>query len=193
MVDQSVDYKVKLSNDAFGTYLNWTNKLGGPEMNLPVVGVFAATLLTDNTRLQDAAFTSLQSMLYAGALSYGLKYTFGRARPHELQGPFRFTPLSGHSSFPSGHTVTAFAVLTPWVLYYPHPATYTLYALATGTAISRVARDKHWATDVLAGGTIGFLTAYWLTKRHQGRPVGGLQVTPVLAHDRLSLTLRLHF
>lgn len=193
LLDKTVDYKIKPSDDAFGTYLDWTNELGGPRMTLPVVGVFAASLLTDDTRLQDAAFTSLESLLYAGALSYGLKYTFGRSRPYEEAGPFQFSPFSGRSSFPSGHTVTAFAVLTPWVLYYPHPATYTLYALGTGTAVARIARDKHWATDVLAGGTLGFLTAYWLTQRHQGSHAPDLQITPVLGYEKISLSLRLRF
>ena len=148
-------------------FLNVANEFGGPKMNIPVVAIFAASLATDNTRFQDAAFTSLQSVVYAGAISYGLKYSFGRFRPEEWGDPYHFSPFSGRSSFPSGHTTTVFAVITPWVLYYPHPVTYGLFAVCGGTALSRMAREKHWATDVLAGGTLGFLTAYWLTKQHQ--------------------------
>lgn len=164
-----------------GGYLEWTNHLGGPRMTLPVATVAVATLFTDDTRLQDAAFTSLESLLAAGAVSYGLKFAFGRARPKAGAGPYRFDPFSGHTSFPSGHSTTAFAVLTPWVFYYPGPVTYGLFALGTGTAVARLARNKHWTTDVIAGSGIGVLMGYWLTRRHQGRP--GFRALP----DRLSI------
>lgn len=175
-------------------YLEWTNHLGGPRMTVPVAAVAAASLLTDNTRFQDAAFTSLEALLAAGAVSYGLKYAFGRVRPREEQGAFAFQPFSGHTSFPSGHATTAFAVLTPWVLYYPNAATYGLFALSTGTAVARLARNKHWTTDVLAGSSIGFLMGYWLTRRHQtqqGEAIPRrLHITPSIGPDALHLSLR---
>ncbi|GIV62142.1 MAG: hypothetical protein KatS3mg044_1008 [Rhodothermaceae bacterium] len=174
----------------FGDFLDFANHFGGPGVKLPAVAVFAASLLTRDTHLQDAAFTSLQSLIYAGAISYGLKYAFGRERPFEGDGAHDFDPFSGHTSFPSGHTTAAFALLTPWVLYYPHPVTYGLFALSTGTALARLARDKHWATDVIAGGAIGFLTAYHLSKRHLAER-RRLSITPVIAPDALSMSLRL--
>ena len=112
-------------------------------------------------------------------LSYGIKYTVGRSRPHESDGTHAFRPFSGNASFPSGHTTTAFAIVTPWVMFYPHPVTYGLFALSTGTAVARIARDAHWATDVLAGAALGFTTGYWLSKRH-GAFSDNVQVTPIL-------------
>lgn len=176
----------------FGTYLDVANTFGGPDINLPVAGVFAVSLLTKDTRFQDAAFTSLQSLLYTGALDYGLKFALGRVRPDESREAIHFRPFSGKSSFPSGHTTAAFAVLTPWVLYYPHPVTYGLFTISTGTALSRIAREKHWTSDVLAGGLLGFTAAYWLTRRHQqARP--GFHLTPVATPDAFALSLRLAF
>lgn len=192
-LDAGIDRPAWSREGAFGAYLDVTNTFGGPKMNLPVAGLFAASLLTDDARFQDAAFTSLQSMVYAGALSYGLKYSVGRFRPQDGAEPYRFRPFSGSTSFPSGHTTTAFAVLTPWVLYYPHPVTYGLYGAAvTGTALSRIARDKHWATDVLAGGSLGFMTAYYLTRRHQDE-TSRLRVTPVLSYDAVALSVTVRF
>lgn len=190
LLDSDVDYHLRQpSASPFGGYLDFANELGGPGMKLPVTGIFLATLATNNTRLQDAAFTSLQAMVYAGVISYSIKFTVGRFRPYEQDGPYRFAPFSGHTSFPSGHTVSAFAIVTPWVLYYPHPITYGLFALSTGTAVARIARDKHWSTDVLAGGSIGFLTAYWLTRRHQS-DTARLSITPVLAGEDFGVALR---
>lgn len=148
-------------------YLNVVNELGGPRATIPVASVFAISLLTDDERFQDAAFTSLQSLVYSGAIHYSIKYLVGRSRPYQGEGPWSFDPFSGNTSFVSGHTATAFAILTPWAMYYPGPVTYGLLALgAGGTGIARIARDRHWATDVVAGAAIGFVTARWLSKRH---------------------------
>jgi membrane-associated phospholipid phosphatase len=180
----------KVYRGPFGDYLNFANQLGGPKVTLPVVGVFAASLATGDTRFQDAAFTSLQALAYANTINYTLKYTIGRVRPAGPGGALEFEPFSGNNSFPSGHTATAFAVITPWVLYYPGPATYGLFALCTGTAVARLARDRHWTTDVVAGGTIGFLTAYWLTKQHQGE-AARLTVIPLAGRDAAGLVLQM--
>ena len=188
-LDQNIDYGIHEFGGAAGGFLDFTNELGGPLMNIPVAGIFAVSLLTDDTRFQDAAFTSLQSLIYSGAISYGIKSTVGRFRPYEQNGSHRFAPFSGNSSFPSGHTTAAFAIMTPWVLYYPHPVTYGLFALSTGTAIARIVREKHWATDVLAGGTLGFFTAYYLTRRHQNENKR-FTITPILGANAASVTVR---
>ena len=131
------------------------------------LALFAGSLLTRNERFQDAAFTSLESILFANAITNGLKFAFGRARPQQGDSDaFRpFTP--GRTSFPSGHATMAFAFLTPWLLYYPGLQSSALVVLAGGTAVSRLAYRAHWMTDVLAGSAIGFATAWFLARRHQ--------------------------
>ena len=154
----------------WATYLNITNEMGGKRVGLPLLAVFGSTLLTKNQRLQDAAFTSLESWLYAGMITQTLKYIFGRYRPEEGEGSGIFQPFSGHTSFPSGHTTAAFALITPWILYYPHPLTYGLFALSAGTAIARIAHDKHWPSDVIMGAVIGVTVGKWLANRHNPNP-----------------------
>ncbi|MEM9996231.1 MAG: phosphatase PAP2 family protein [Bacteroidota bacterium] len=152
-----------------GAFLDAGNRLGERRAIVPAAALFGATLFTDNTRLQDAAFTSFQSALYACAVGYSLKAVIGRARPYTGDGAFGYEPFSpsrDYYSFPSGHTTMAFALVTPWVVYYPGPVTYGLLGLSTGTAIARVAHDEHWATDVLAGAAIGAVTGVFLARRH---------------------------
>jgi len=175
---------------SWGDYLDLSNKLGGPDVKYPLVGLFAVSLITDHVRFQDAAFTSLQAWAYAGAVTSGLKLAIGRYRPETGSPARRFDPFSGHTSFPSGHTTAAFAILTPWVLYYPHAATYGLFVLSTGTAVARVALNKHWPTDVLAGAAVGFFTARWLVQRHQNRQRGRVSLAPVAGADAVGLNLR---
>ncbi len=174
----------------WGHYLDITNELGGPLAVIPLIGIFEASMLTRDTRFQDASFTSLQSWIYAGLISGIYKVVFGRYRPDSGRTPTDYDFLSGNTSFPSGHATAAFAIITPWVLYYPHPTTYALFALSTGTAIARIAQNKHWPSDVLAGAAIGIFTARWLTKRHQGTgatPRRSVSLTPVVGSGALGL------
>lgn len=192
--DAPIRYGVQLGNRGlFNDFLDAMNPIGGPKA-LPVAGgIFAASLLTDDTRLQDAAFTSLQSILYAGAANYTLKYTFGRLRPETGADVREFDMFSGNTSFPSGHTATAFALVTPWVMYYPGPITYGLMAVPVGTAVARIAKDRHWPTDVLAGAALGFMTARYLSNRHLRAQQGEaprVQVTPTVAPDAIGVHFR---
>lgn len=150
----------------WAAYLDGSNELGNSRMLPATAGLFAVSLVTDDTRFQDAAFTSFQSVLYARLITNAIKGVVGRVRPEDGQGPHALLPFSGNRSFPSGHTTTAFAAITPWVFYYPNVATYGLLALSAGTAIARVTFDKHWPTDVLAGAAVGFFVGRYLSKRH---------------------------
>ncbi|MFT7550004.1 MAG: membrane-associated phospholipid phosphatase [Rhodothermales bacterium] len=80
--------------------------------------VLLGSLMTGNERLQDAAFTSLESVILANLATNSIKTLSGRARPWQEEGPGSIEPFSGNTSFPSGHATTAFAALTPFAQYY---------------------------------------------------------------------------
>lgn len=129
--------------------------------------VFLGGLMAGDDRMADAAFTALESVILANLITNGLKGAFGRARPWQGEGPDSFAPFSGNTSFPSGHSTTAWAALTPFAQYYGGATEVVLYGLAATTAFSRMATEAHWLSDVLAGSAIGFTTAYALTRRHR--------------------------
>lgn len=77
-------------------------------------------------------------------------------------------PNGGSSSFPSGHTTTAFVSaeflrqeykdVSPW---------YGIagYVVATGTGLLRISNNAHWFRDVIPGAGLGMLStriAYWI-------------------------------
>lgn len=150
--------------------------------------VFLGTLMTDNDRLQDAAFTSFEAVIMSNLVTSGLKTLFGRARPFQNEGDLDFKPFSGNTSFPSGHATTAFAFITPWLLYYPTALTPGLLVLGAGTAFTRMLTHNHWFTDVVAGSAIGFATAYVLSRRHQDER-SRIQVAPSVNLDQVGLTV----
>jgi len=93
-----------------------------------------------------------------------LKQAANRKRPCALE-PHCWANLlpPDRFSFPSGHTITAFAVATPIVACYPSLA-YGLWFCAWSVAISRVLLGMHFVSDVVAGAllgwTLGFATHY---------------------------------
>ena len=97
---------------------------------------------------------SVASALGILAFRY-LKRVTGRRRPCVLE-PHCWSTLlpPDQFSFPSGHTITAFAVITPVSLYYPDALPVLLFCAAS-VAISRVVLGMHFLSDVVAGATIG--------------------------------------
>lgn len=57
-------------------------------------------------------------------------------------------------SFPSGHTMTAFAIALAISYYYPG-LEGPLYFLAASIAVSRIVLGMHFLSDVLAGAVLG--------------------------------------
>jgi len=178
-------------NGGFGEFLRITNQAGAPyALAVPAV-VFSISLLGNNNKFQDAAFTSLQAPIYAGLVTLLVKTTFGRSRPEDSRGARDFNPFTNiNSAFPSGHATAAFAILAPWTFYYPNVFTYGLLAIGTGTAIARMERQKHWLTDVLAGSAMGLSMAYWLSQKHQGRPAR-VMLAPSLGRGGIGMSMSL--
>ncbi len=175
--------------------LDFTNRWGAWETVLPVsAGIFGTSLLTNNTKFQDAAFTSLQSLFMSKAVVGAGKFLLARKRPYHQGGPYNIQIAElGYTSFPSGHTATAFALVTPWVIYYPGPITYSLMAIPVGTAIARVAKGRHWLSDVTAGAAIGFTMAYHLSKKHLKIQSDRVEIMPVASRNSVALSVNLSF
>ena len=69
-------------------------------------------------------------------------------------------------SFPSGHTITAFAVTLSLAMFYPDAAVALLFC-SISVAASRIMLGMHFLSDVLAGAAIGSslaLGSVWLMR-----------------------------
>ena len=89
-----------------------------------------------------------------------LKPLTGRPRPCQIE-PHCWAKLlpPDQFSFPSGHTMTAFAVAVPLLLFYPTLAIGLLFC-AISIAASRILLGMHFLSDVLAGAAIGGTLGY---------------------------------
>jgi undecaprenyl-diphosphatase len=84
----------------------------------------------------------------------------GRRRPCHIQ-PHCWSTLlpPDQFSFPSGHTITAFAILTPLLVLYPE-FTLEFMFVALSIAASRIILGMHFLSDVLVGAAAGTLLGY---------------------------------
>jgi len=94
-----------------------------------------------------------------------LKRSTGRQRPCAIE-PHCWAKLlpPDQFSFPSGHTITAFAVALSLSTFYPSLLIGLLFC-AGSIALSRILLGMHFLSDVLAGAAIGSALAYgsvWL-------------------------------
>lgn len=137
----------------------------------------------DDTR-RLVGLRSVEAVLASGAVSGLLKGVIGRARPDESPDNARDFVLgrgignrSEFQSFPSGHATAAFAfasaVDAEWARLRPGRPAWVpavLYAAAALTGAARVYRDRHWVSDVVMGGAIGFVGGRAVVRWHADRP-----------------------
>lgn len=119
--------------------------------------VGAVLLAVGGVEGRQAAAEAALASASAIVLFLFLKRRAGRRRPCELL-PHCWSAISppDEFSFPSGHTMTAFAVSVPVALHFP-AASAVLYGCALSVALSRVALGMHFLSDVVAGGALGWL------------------------------------
>ena len=134
--------------DAFGNALPWVESAGAA---LSALGSSDPELSRTGYAASEAAVTSFGLVL-------GLKTVVGRARPYTGQSSHSFYPFSGSATngtdgFPSGHSIVAWSVLTPFAEEYHMP---WLYGVAALTNLSRVGSRNHWVSDTVAGSFLGY-------------------------------------
>lgn len=117
--------------------------------------VAIAVLLFGGYERFEALFAAGLSSVLSVVLFLGLKRFTGRRRPCQIEPHCWATLLPPDQfSFPSGHTMTAFAIAVPLSLFYPNFAVGLLFC-ALSIAMSRILLGMHFLSDVVAGALIG--------------------------------------
>lgn len=94
------------------------------------------------------------------AVFLGLKRAIGRKRPCAFEPHCWATLLPPDQfSFPSGHSITAFAVSVSLGLFFPS-LTVGLLFCAFSVAVSRILLGMHFLSDVVAGSALGAWLGY---------------------------------
>ena len=115
--------------------------------------------LGGKTRFEAVGAAGVSSALSVLLFSQ-LKRITGRRRPCQIEPHCWATLLPPDQfSFPSGHTMTAFAVAIPLSMFYPTLSIGLLFC-ALSIAMSRILLGMHFLSDVVAGALIGTALGY---------------------------------
>lgn len=152
---------------------------------------FGVGLIFKDHRARDTGYLAASAILQSFLVDNVVKSLAGRRRPYVADGEDhwsgpgaffrRLEDWGDHSymSFPSGHTAAAFSLATVVALQYRHSGWVPVaaYTIAAGVGLSRMALDKHWASDVAVGALIGHLVARLVVRNHNKRR----HIVPALA------------
>ncbi|MDQ6871263.1 MAG: phosphatase PAP2 family protein [Gemmatimonadota bacterium] len=158
-----------------------------------------------NRRVESVGLHSVEAILLADVLGGAIKLTVGRQRPFvDVRTPDNFQLWRGFKgdqwrSFPSGHTITAFAfastVTRESKFWWPGATWYVgtvVYGGASLVGLSRMYNNQHWASDVMAGAAIGTLVGLKVVNYTHSNPgnrldralikgkTSSIQVSPIL-------------
>lgn len=173
------DFRKAVSRRGFPTYNGdfWDGPTFYGFVQYPSIfggALYTIGLVTRENELRKTGRMLLQALAYSGTVTIGMRYLLGRHRPfvsERNQYEFSwFSAVGDTQSFPSGHTVVAFATSTilaeqidTWW------ARVILYSFAAMTGYARLYNDKHWLSDVLFGAALGFGSAKYVLSRERDR------------------------
>ncbi len=147
--------------------------------------MYAAGRLSHDRQLAELGLYGTEALLVGEGVGGLMKDVFGRARPFVDTVPnpnnwqvFRgFTGGDKYRSFPSGHTVAAFAaaaaVSSETSRWWPHGIYVigpTMYGGAALVGLSRMYENRHWASDVIMGAAIGTFAGTKVVRYHRTHP-----------------------
>lgn len=146
-------------------------------------GLYAAGRLGGNDRMADLGLHGTEAIVIGTVVTSLIKFSAGRARPYvDRKRPHDFKFMRGlhdenYRSFPSGHSLTAFAaaaaVTEETRRWWPHSTWYVaplMYGGATLVGVSRMYNNKHWASDVVVGAAIGIFTGRRVVRWQHSHP-----------------------
>jgi membrane-associated phospholipid phosphatase len=150
------------------------------------VGMYAYGRLASDEKAADLGLHGTEALAIGAVTGTLLKGLFGRERPYVKRDPFNYKLGRGfrreqYRSFPSGHTISAFAaaaaVTSETRRWWPGSEKFigpAMYGGATLTGISRIYHNRHWASDIAMGAAIGTMAGLKAVRYHHTHPGNAL-------------------
>jgi membrane-associated phospholipid phosphatase len=131
------------------------------------VSLYGIGLIRRDSKMQKTALLAGEAVADAEIVTTVLKDVDKRLRPVAVPARGNLwdtwfespgSALRGNGSFPSGHSIAAFAIATVVARRYRQHrwVPYAAYGLATLVGFSRVSLSEHFVSDVFVGGVLGY-------------------------------------
>lgn len=103
----------------------------------------------------------LLAMIVEMCITYPMKYAFMDPRPYQVYDVPALITSHVSASFPSSHAASTFCAATVTTLFYRKRG-LALLGLAAFVSLTRMYMYAHWPQDILAGMTIGIVSAFYI-------------------------------
>jgi membrane-associated phospholipid phosphatase len=167
-------------NRMLGNTATIVKTIADPGSFLIGAGLYAYGRLAKNERAADLGLHGTEALAIGAGIGNVLKGIVGRARPYkDVNNPHDYVAFRGfgngtdYRSFPSGHTIAAFAaasaVTSETSRWWPKSVWFiapTMYGGAAAVGASRMYNNKHWASDVITGAAIGTFAGLKVVQWH---------------------------
>jgi membrane-associated phospholipid phosphatase len=130
--------------------------------------------LVKDKRLAGTSLTAAKALVVSSVFAAVTKQLTHRHRPYQddipdhanWDGPFS---KYEYNSYPSGHSTAVFSMASVYAMEYSSTIWVPVlsYTLAVGTAVSRLYDNKHWASDIVIGSALGFVTGRFMWKQNR--------------------------
>jgi membrane-associated phospholipid phosphatase len=151
----------------------WGSRLGSAYSLIPIsAGFYFIGTGTHEERFRETGLLGFETLIDATVVVEAVKLVADRARPLESdrKGHFEDSPNGRWSSgFPSGHSISTWALASVIAHQYPHPRIIPIvaYSLASIVVVARVGARQHFPGDAVAGSAMGwFIGDFVYGKRH---------------------------
>jgi hypothetical protein len=155
---------------------NSVSKLGATYTLIPGAAAFYLSgLATDNQKARQTGYLGGEALADAFVVVEVLKTVTGRNRPNAASKPGDF--FQGGASFPSGHTIASFALASVVAHEYGNHkwVPWVAYGVAGVVGGARFTGRQHYASDVVAGGAMGFFIGKFVFDKRKPK----LSLTPL--------------
>ena len=159
------------ANSGFRSFGDKIRPLGtGPGIAALTGGMLLTGVIFDREKERETARLLIESTAISYVIESSLKHAIGRARPSSELGPRSFEFFGGDKSMPSGEVTLAFSMAGVITSQYDQWWVKLLaYSLAAAVGAGRIARDSHWASDVVLSAALGTAVAKSVVWRHRRR------------------------
>lgn len=187
LLDDEVRDRAANPDSDFG---KWIETAGGWPSSVVVLGLFTAGRFAQGQRFRAMTYDLLDASILNIGYTELLKVAIGRERPNGLD----------KKAFPSGHASNAFTLATVVGRHYGWKAGVPAYAVAAAVGYSRIVRDKHFLSDVVAGATLGYIVGRTVVRVNSrpldpttGKQARAFGLSPILGRQARGLQATLSF
>lgn len=150
---------------------NGVSRIGAAYTLIPIVaGFYGVGAAVNNAQAREVGVLGTEVLVDSLIVETVLKPIAGRVRPDSTTGE-RGQFFDGADSFPSGHAIEFWALASVIAHEYRRHGgkfvPYLAYGLASVVSVARFTAQRHYASDIVAGGAMGWFIGRYVYQTHE--------------------------